>query len=58
MLLWLVKIHTYFNDSIINNFKISKYNEILLEIRKACKEASIDSYIMLLEHQYDEEVVY
>lgn len=40
----------------INNFKISKYNETLLEIRKDCKEASIDSFIMSLEHQYDEEV--
>ena len=53
----LVSQDTYlFNDSIINNIKISKPDATLLEVRKACQDASIDDFIMSLDHQYDEEV--
>lgn len=42
-----------FNLSIFENFKIVKEDVTLDEIRKVCKEAYIDDYIMSLKHQYD-----
>lgn len=42
-----------FNLSIIDNFKLVKPNITLKEIRKYCKKAYIDDYIMSLPKQYD-----
>ena len=42
-----------FNLSIIDNFKIVKDNITLDEVRKYCKEAYIDDYIMSLPKKYD-----
>lgn len=42
-----------FNLSIIDNFKLVKPNITLKEIRKYCKKAYIDDYIMSLSKQYD-----
>ncbi|MBO5095687.1 MAG: ABC transporter ATP-binding protein [Bacilli bacterium] len=42
-----------FNLSIIENFRIVKENVTLKEIRKVCKKAYIDDYIMSLPNQYD-----
>ena len=42
-----------FNLSIIDNFKIVKEDITLDEIRKYCKEAYIDDYIMSLPKKYD-----
>lgn len=42
-----------FNMSIIDNFKLVKPDVTLNEIRKYCKEAYIDEYIMSLPKQYE-----
>ena len=42
-----------FNLSIIDNFRLVKPEVTLEEIRKVCKEAYIDDYIMSLPKQYD-----
>ena len=42
-----------FNMSFIDNFKLVKPDTTLDEVRKACKEAYIDDYIMSLPNQYD-----
>ena len=42
-----------FNMSFIENFKLVKPDTTLDEVRKACKEAYIDDYIMSLPNQYD-----
>lgn len=42
-----------FNLSILDNFRLAKDNASLEEIRKYCKEAYIDDYIMSLPKQYD-----
>jgi len=42
-----------FNLSIIDNFKLVKNDITLEEIRKVCKLAYIDDYIMSLPNQYD-----
>ena len=42
-----------FNLSIIDNFKLVKPDITLKEIRKYCKKAYIDDYIMSLSKQYD-----
>lgn len=42
-----------FNLSIIDNFKLVKPNVTLKEVRKYCKKAYIDKYIMSLPKQYD-----
>lgn len=42
-----------FNLSIFDNFKLVKDNVTLEEVRKYCKEAYIDSYIMSLPDKYD-----
>ena len=42
-----------FNLSIIDNFKLVKPDITLKEIRKYCKKAYIDDYIMSLPKQYD-----
>lgn len=42
-----------FNLSIIDNFKLVKENVTLEEIRKVCKKAYIDDYIMSLPNKYD-----
>ena len=42
-----------FNLSIFDNFKYVKEDVTLKEIRKVCKEAYIDDYIMSLPKQYD-----
>ena len=42
-----------FNLSIIDNFKLTKNNVTLKEIRKVCKKACIDDYIMSLPNQYE-----
>jgi len=42
-----------FNCSIIENFRLVKPNATLKEIRKMCKRAYIDEYIMSLPEKYD-----
>jgi ATP-binding cassette subfamily B protein len=42
-----------FNLSILDNFKLVKKDVCLEEVRKYCKEAYIDDYIMSLPKQYD-----
>ena len=42
-----------FNQSIIDNFRVVKKNVSLKEIRKVCKKAYIDDYIMSLPNKYD-----
>lgn len=42
-----------FNLSILENFKIVKENVTLEDVRKVCKKAYIDDYIMALPNQYD-----
>ena len=42
-----------FNLSIMDNFRIVKKNITLKEVRKVCKEAYIDDYIMSLPKKYD-----
>ena len=42
-----------FNLSIFDNFKLVKEDVTLDEVRKYCKEAYIDSYIMSLPDKYD-----
>ena len=42
-----------FNLSIIDNFRLAKNNATLKEIRKVCKEAYVDDYIMSLPNKYD-----
>lgn len=42
-----------FNETIFENFKIVKKDVTLEEIRKVCKEAYIDDYIMSLPDGYD-----
>lgn len=42
-----------FNLSIFDNFKLVKEDVTLEEVRKYCKEAYIDSYIMSLPDKYD-----
>lgn len=42
-----------FNLSIFDNFKLVKDDVTLEEVRKYCKEAYIDSYIMSLPDKYD-----
>ena len=42
-----------FNLSIIDNFKLTKSNVTLKEIREVCKKAYIDDYIMSLPNKYD-----
>lgn len=42
-----------FNMSIIDNFKLVKENATIDEIRKYCKMAYIDEYIMSLPNKYD-----
>ena len=42
-----------FNLSIFDNFKLVKEDVTLEEVRKYCKEAYIDSYIMSLTDKYD-----
>ena len=42
-----------FNLSIMDNFKLTKSNVTLKEVRKVCKEAYIDDYIMSLPNKYD-----
>ena len=42
-----------FNVSIFDNFKYVKENVTLDEVRKVCKEAYIDEYIMSLPNKYD-----
>ncbi len=41
-----------FNESIFDNFKYVKENVTLKEIRRVCKEAYIDDYIMSLPKKY------
>jgi ATP-binding cassette subfamily B protein len=42
-----------FNRTILNNFKLIDENITLKEVRKYCKEAYIDDYIMSLPDKYD-----
>ena len=42
-----------FNLSIIDNFRIVKKDVTLEEVRKVCKEAYIDDYIMSLPNKYE-----
>ena len=42
-----------FNKTIFENFKIVNPNITLEEVRKYCKKAYIDEYIMSLENKYD-----
>ncbi len=42
-----------FNLSILENFKIVQPNATLEDIRKACRQAYIDDYIMSLPEQYE-----
>lgn len=42
-----------FNLSIIDNFRLVKENVTLEEIRKVCKKAYIDDYIMSLPNKYE-----
>lgn len=42
-----------FNTTILDNFRIVKEDVTLEEVRKVCKQAYIDDYIMSLPHQYD-----
>ena len=42
-----------FNLSIIDNFRLVKSNVSLKEIRKVCKKAYIDDYIMSLPNKYE-----
>ena len=42
-----------FNLSILDNFKLVKEDVTLEEVRKCCKRAYIDDYIMSLPNQYD-----
>ncbi len=42
-----------FNLSILDNFKLVREDVTLKEIRKVCKKAYIDDYIMSLPKQYD-----
>ena len=42
-----------FNLSIIDNFKLTKENVTLEEIRDVCKKAYIDEYIMSLPNKYE-----
>ena len=42
-----------FNLSILDNFKLVKEDVTLDEVRKCCKRAYIDDYIMSLPNQYD-----
>ena len=42
-----------FNVSILDNFKYVKENVTLNEVRRVCKEAYIDDYIMSLPNKYD-----
>lgn len=42
-----------FNLSILDNFRLAKDNCTLDEVRKYCKEAYIDDYIMSLPNKYD-----
>ena len=42
-----------FNLSIIDNFKLVKSNVTLEEVRKVCKKAYIDDYIMSLPNTYE-----
>ena len=42
-----------FNLSILDNFRLVKDNVSLEEIRKVCKKAYIDNYIMSLPNKYD-----
>ena len=42
-----------FNLSIIDNFKLTKSNVTLKEVREACRRAYIDDYIMSLPNKYD-----
>ncbi len=42
-----------FNVSILDNFRYVKENVSLDEVRKVCKEAYIDDYIMSLPNKYD-----
>lgn len=42
-----------FNLSILDNFKLVKSDVTLNDIRKVCKKAYIDEYIMSLPNQYD-----
>ncbi len=42
-----------FNETIFDNFKYVKKNVTLEEVRKVCKEAYIDDYIMSLPKKYD-----
>ena len=42
-----------FNLSILENFKLVKPNVTLKEVRKYCKEAYIDDYIMSLPNKYN-----
>ena len=42
-----------FNLSILDNFRLVKKNITLAEVRKVCKKAYIDDYIMSLPNKYD-----
>ena len=42
-----------FNLSILDNFKLTKTNVTLKEVRNVCKRAYIDDYIMSLPNKYD-----
>ena len=42
-----------FNLSILDNFKLAKEDVSLEEVRKFCREAYIDDYIMSLPNKYD-----
>ena len=42
-----------FNMSIIDNFRLVKSDVTLKEVRKVCKEAYIDDYIMSLPNKYE-----
>ena len=42
-----------FNLSIMDNFRLTKSNVTLKEVRKVCKEAYIDDYIMSLPNKYN-----
>ena len=42
-----------FNLSILDNFKLTKTNVTLKEVREVCKRAYIDDYIMSLPNKYD-----
>jgi ATP-binding cassette subfamily B protein len=42
-----------FNTTIFDNFRVVKNDVTLKEIRKVCKEAYIDDYIMSLPNKYD-----